>query len=130
MKLINDILFIHNSNFLDKKNFKDLYNMYNDKNYIFYTLEEENEVFAYLIIYDNYDSYDLFEIAIKPEFRRKGYSKILLDKIPKDKDIFLEVSENNFRAIKIYEKYGFVKISIRKKYYLDGSDAIIMKLGS
>ena len=38
----------------------------------------------------------------------------------------LEVRVSNSVAIKFYEKHGFVKHSIRKNYYSNGEDAILM----
>ena len=43
------------------------------------------------------------------------------------KKIFLEVSTNNFPALNLYKNNGFVQISVRKNYYEDGSDAILME---
>jgi len=40
--------------------------------------------------------------------------------------ITLEVNEKNLTAIHIYEKYGFEKVGIRKKYYENKYDAYIM----
>ena len=45
-----------------------------------------------------------------------------------NKNIILEVSQNNEIAKKLYEDFNFRDMAIRKKYYQDGSDAIIMKL--
>ena len=42
------------------------------------------------------------------------------------KKLFLEVRESNLPAISLYEKYGFIKISQRKKYYKDGENADVM----
>ena len=42
------------------------------------------------------------------------------------KHITLEVASQNTIAIHLYEKMGFQKISIRKNYYRNGDDAIIM----
>ena len=41
-------------------------------------------------------------------------------------NISLEVKEKNVPAIKLYEKYGFEKVGIRKKYYNGIDNAIIM----
>ena len=43
-------------------------------------------------------------------------------------EIFLEVRPTNSSAIKLYEKLGFENISVRKKYYSDGEDAMVFKL--
>jgi ribosomal-protein-alanine N-acetyltransferase len=39
----------------------------------------------------------------------------------------LEVRITNFPALRLYEKYGFETVAIRKKYYQDtGEDALVM----
>ena len=43
-----------------------------------------------------------------------------------DKSITLEVREDNLYAIKLYEKFGFIKKAIRKGYY-QGIDGILME---
>ena len=40
----------------------------------------------------------------------------------------LEVNETNTNAIKLYEKYNFKKIGLRKNYYGQNKNAIIMTL--
>ena len=40
----------------------------------------------------------------------------------------LEVNETNTYAIKLYEKYNFKKIGLRKNYYAQNENAIIMTL--
>jgi len=40
---------------------------------------------------------------------------------------FLEVRVSNETAKKIYERYGFIVINVRKGYYADGEDAYIMR---
>lgn len=54
-----------------------------------------------------------------------------LIKIAKDrklKDITLEVNVNNIPAINLYKKYEFEEVGVRKKYYNNVDDAIIMTL--
>ena len=42
--------------------------------------------------------------------------------------IFLEVRESNAAAIAMYEQFGFIKISTRKKYYDSPvEDGLVMK---
>ena len=43
-------------------------------------------------------------------------------------DITLEVNTNNIAAINLYKKFKFEKIGIRKKYYNNIDDALIMTL--
>lgn len=41
--------------------------------------------------------------------------------------VFLEVREDNIPARRLYEKCGFLEIGLRKNYYEDGQNAIIMR---
>lgn len=52
--------------------------------------------------------------------QKKAYSELRL--------IDLEVSASNERARRLYLKQGFVEVGRRKKYYRDGSDALLMRL--
>lgn len=126
-KLALDILNLHNKYFLDKKKLNDIYSFFTNSRYNIDVVYENDILVAYIIIYDAVDSYELFEIATNENFRNKGYAKKLLDNLPLDKEIFLEVSENNKEALNLYLSYGFKKISTRKNYYLDNSSAIILK---
>jgi ribosomal-protein-alanine N-acetyltransferase len=38
----------------------------------------------------------------------------------------LEVKAHNTRAIGLYKKHGFVDVGLRRKYYADGSDALLL----
>ena len=45
------------------------------------------------------------------------------------KRFFLEVRKSNEKALKLYEKAGFTRLSVRKAYYQDPvEDAIVMEL--
>ena len=77
---------------------------------------------------------ELYDIAVDESEQGKGYAKIMIDymiKIAKDSHIhtlFLEVNSINYKAISLYNKYGFKEYSIRKDYYGKNEDAILMRL--
>ena len=48
------------------------------------------------------------------------------DKYFSENKFLLEVNEKNARALKLYKKIGFEKISIRKNYYGKDENAVIM----
>ena len=53
----------------------------------------------------------IFNLEVKPQYRRQGYGWILLDDAVKKYDgIDLLVDEDNIPAIKLYKKYGFETI--------------------
>ena len=120
------MLKIHNENFLDVKSIEDFYTFYKDSRYNIYEEYFENIFAGYLITYDSVDSLDIFEIDVDEKFRSRGIATKLLNRLNDERKILLEVSEKNTNAINLYIKNGFKVISKRKKYYLDGSDAIIM----
>lgn len=93
--------------------------------------ENENIVgFAGIIILP--DDIEITNIVTKKSERKKGIGNLLLEKIiemskeTKKEFISLEVNENNSIAIRLYEKFGFKKVGLRKKYYNGIDDAIIM----
>tara|TARA_B100000212_G_C27064962_1_gene401443 strand:- start:9 stop:446 length:438 start_codon:yes stop_codon:yes gene_type:complete len=78
-----------------------------------------------------YNEVEIRYLSIHPSYKRKGLGKQLIFKIFKKckneqvNRIFLEVSINNKQALSFYDYIGFETISIRKKYYKDGSDALL-----
>ena len=78
------------------------------------------------------DSTEITNIVVRKDKRKKGIGKLLLDRlilITKNinkESISLEVNEKNEAAIKLYENAEFKKVGLRKKYYNNIDDAIIM----
>lgn len=73
-------------------------------------------------------------IVVKKDKRQEGIGSKLLNEIfeiakqQKAQSITLEVNENNQPAIKLYQKFGFEQVGLRKKYYHNKDNAIIMSL--
>ena len=67
---------------------------------------------------------------ISSSFRRKNFGSNILNHIQTNKNltnisqIYLEVAENNLKAIKFYEKNNFVFFKIRPNYYNDKTNII------
>lgn len=77
------------------------------------------------------DEAELLTIAVDPKWRGKGVARALLRAVFDDllmspaRKMFLEVSEENEAAVKLYGGEGFTTISSRRGYYAkpDGSAA-------
>lgn len=78
------------------------------------------------------DSTEITNIVVRKDKRKNGIGKLLLDKLilitknMNKESISLEVNEKNEAAIKLYENAEFKKVGLRKKYYNNIDDAIIM----
>lgn len=94
--------------------------------------KENNEIIGFAGIIVTPVDVEITNIVTKKSKRKKGIGKSLLDKLIemakelKSETISLEVNEKNNIAIQLYEKCGFEKVGLRKKYYNGIDNAIIM----
>jgi len=98
----------------------------------YFVAKLNNEIVGFAGIKFILDEADIMNIATRVDKRNLGIASFLLShliKIAKDMNcttITLEVNETNLPAIHLYEKYDFKRIGLRKKYYNNTDDAIIM----
>ena len=111
-------------------NFSKLFHIENlNPNETIYLYKENNINKGFIHIQNGLDIIDLLNIIVKSEYQNQGIGSVLLKYIidnKEDKKIMLEVRSKNINAIKLYQKYDFKIINIRKNYYKD-DDAIIME---
>ena len=90
-----------------------------------------NLILGVCVFHKIHDEAEIRYISVDPSYKRKGLGKKLIYKIFKEckneniKRIFLEVSLKNKQALSFYDYLGFNTICMRKKYYKDGSDALL-----
>ena len=90
--------------------------------------KEDNRYVGFLIYQVLYENAEIIDIFVLDEYRKKGIGTKLLEKMLDNKsikNITLEVRIDNNNAISLYNKLGFVPVTIRKGYY-NGVDAILM----
>ena len=111
-------------------NFSKLFHIENlNPNETIYIYKENNINKGFIHIQNGLDIIDLLNIIVKPEYQNQGIGSVLLKYIidnKQDKKIMLEVRSKNINAIKLYQKYDFKIINIRKNYDKDDV-AIIME---
>jgi [ribosomal protein S18]-alanine N-acetyltransferase len=78
---------------------------------------------------------DVLTLAVAADRWGRGTGSALLDALLAEAErrgctqVFLEVRVDNARAQRLYRRYGFAKIGIRKGYYQpSGTDALVMRL--
>lgn len=80
------------------------------------------------------DESNITNIVTRKTYRNNGIGSLLLENLiqisisKSMNSITLEVNENNTSAINLYKKYNFNTIGIRKKYYNNKDNALIMSL--
>ena len=94
-------------------------------------IKNDKSIFGFLIYFLLQPEIDIIFIAVYP--KSNGYGKKLLSYLFDDSkannvnSIKLDLHENNITAKNFYIKNGFKKIAVRKKYYNNKFDAVIME---
>ncbi|WP_035293965.1 ribosomal protein S18-alanine N-acetyltransferase [Clostridium sp. KNHs214] len=89
-------------------------------------------VVGYVGIWAILDEAHIISIAVHPNYRGLGISFHLMNGIFDlcrnlgVKELTLEVRTSNVAAQNLYKKFDFKEEGIRKKYYSDGEDGLIM----
>lgn len=89
---------------------------------------------GYAIFRQIADEAELLRVGVTPEERRHGLARALIQEgigRLRNGDIqvcFLEVRIDNAPAIALYESLGFGRAGLRRGYYRDGTDALILAL--
>lgn len=95
------------------------------------TSSSDNKIVGYILLRNIVDETHLLNIALHPDYRKKGLAKKMIETYEKKfcsgKLILLEVRVSNKPALELYKKLGFKQLYVRKRYYPDGEDAIVME---
>jgi ribosomal-protein-alanine N-acetyltransferase len=90
-------------------------------------------IVGYVGVWLMVDQAHIVAIAVREAYRGRGLGELLLSEavdlaLDNHQDsLTLEVRKSNYLAQKLYEKYRFLKVGVRKRYYSDNhEDAIIM----
>lgn len=111
-----------------------LKNDFNNPNAFYFMAKLDDEIVGFTEIMKIVNEATIMNIATKSNKRSLGIASKLLKHIIEFaksiglKSITLEVNEHNLPAIHLYEKFNFKRIGLRKKYYNNTDNAIIMTL--
>ena len=104
---------------------------HNDYAYM-YVLEENDVVLGYAGFWLSYEYATFTKVSINPALQGKGLGFYLFNVVMNialelgATSFSLEVRESNIKAQNLYLKSGYTKSGIRKGYYSDGENAIVM----
>lgn len=106
--------------------------------YSSWVMRMASERVGYAVLMLVLDEAHLLNISIAPEMQGRGLGSLLLDHLCLvasgfgATQIFLEVRSSNEAGLRLYAKWGFTRIGLRKAYYPapDGrEDAVVMRRG-
>ncbi len=93
----------------------------------------DDRLVGYLIVSRYVDAWHVMNVAVAPEYRRRGLAERLLTTLfeltadDERRGYTLEVRVSNDVAIRLYERLGFHASGLRRGYYTDNrEDALIM----
>lgn len=100
--------------------------------YFVWVVADKARAVAFVVVKNNYYAWEILQIVVDQHFKRNGFATQLLKHVIRVgrkqsiEKIELEVRISNNPAIFLYQKIGFIQVGVRKKYYTDGEDAILM----
>jgi len=93
---------------------------------------EADELRGFVLYREMPGAWEISLVASHPRFRRQGYMEKLFAHLVaakgQERELWLEVHEENVPAQKLYEKLGFKEVRRRPRYYKDGATAILYSL--
>lgn len=105
-----------------------------EKGYVVLVVECGGEVGGYLLGWNVLDEADLARLAVWPTMRRRGLGRSLVAAAIVHwrgagvERVFLDVRAGNESALGLYASLGFTRDGLRRSYYPDGEDAVLMSL--
>jgi len=96
------------------------------------------ELLGYFVAMAGVDEFHLLNITVAPGHQGQGHAVFMLDALTRHcraaraGQLWLEVRASNERALRIYQRYGFRHIGLRRRYYPaprgQREDAVVMSL--
>jgi dihydroorotate dehydrogenase electron transfer subunit len=93
----------------------------------------EESILGYICLRTLFEEGHVLNVAVDRSHRKKGLGRLLLAKgleVCRErgaKTVYLEVRTSNKTAISLYERIGFVSTGVRRRYYENGEDAVLMQ---
>jgi ribosomal-protein-alanine N-acetyltransferase len=101
-------------------------------------VDAEGTWFGYFLAMPGVQELHLLNLAVAPPFQGQGHARAMLDRLVDEtraldgRRLWLEVRISNERAQRLYRRYGFRDVGVRRGYYPAGAlareNALVMSL--
>ena len=119
---------LDNRMFVDSLEYDFIYNdLANNPFAYYFVCEIENNIIGYINCWVS-DNTEILNFCVDDKYQKQGIGTLLYNEVEKIANgiISLEVRVSNLNAINFYLNKGFQKACIRKNYYSNGENAILM----
>ena len=94
--------------------------------------EVNGQIVSFICYRDLGEAFEISVLGTGPDYQNKGFQRYLMQELQviaakQRRALLLEVHHQNQRAMHLYQLAGFVLLNVRKKYYSDLGDALVMK---
>ena len=119
---------LDNRMFVDSLEYDFIYNDLSNNPFAYYFVYEiEGNIVGYINCWVS-DNTEILNFCVDDKYQKQGIGTLLYNEVEKIANgiISLEVRVSNLNAINFYLNKGFEKACIRKNYYSNGENAILM----
>ena len=124
----NKIAELDNKMFEDSLEYEFIYNDLANNPFAYYFVYEiDDNIIGYINCWVS-DNTEILNFCVDDKYQKQGIGTLLYNEVEKIANgiISLEVRVSNINAINFYLNKGFEKAYIRKNYYSNGENAILM----
>lgn len=131
---VSEVVYIENRSFgvpWSERTFKSLLKQ---PHAALFVAEAAGEIAGYAAVWFVADEAELGDLAVHPDFRRRGIGSLLLGRAIEEargraiRVLYLEVRAGNEDARRLYERSGFEVVTVRSGYYSQPvEDALVMR---
>ena len=96
--------------------------------------DHDGAVVGYAGLFTTRHQADVQTVAVAPDHQGEGLGATLLRALLDEAarrgcaEVLLEVRVDNVPALTLYERFGFERISVRRGYYPEGVDGLVLRL--